>query len=1100
MAKKLSILIILLLSSFQLAMADAVSVAAKQLEDNYNNVVKSLQDLQNHVTSLGDNLKGDGEELINQYKDKLADVMSNVKDADIDGIKNEFKEIKNSVLNLPNDNPIKSELLKFHSEVETTINAVKNVMTVIYTAPVMVRGAKGGAYLELSMDTLRYKREGNQGGIYLDAHALFKLPPGISTSNASSIGFMGENIPLMGGGDPARLHLIGDMVTRRFPIIENRAWMKVSDKSYVEMDCNGIQRVYLKGTFEFASNMILPANVTNLDNDTVVAADFECNVNAKDLGDIVFLVNFPKPFKVKATDNMVYTVSDAIADFSTVTNAENFSFPDKYQNPFKDDPNMWTGFALKALKVDVNGVVPFVNYISAYNVLIDETGVSGWFSTSISTNNRGNKNNSQAGNNSTSAKDNGDAVTDATKVDPGISESGAKVLGVEITELSVGLANGRVCGGSLKGSVDVKPLVDTNGKPLHTDILGTLGRSESGGLEFDIEAKFPVTQKFNMKVCKNMNVTVGAGTMLRYMNHGAQKGFTFLLNGAVSVEKGDVTMVDIGFQDLKFSTYQPHFGGGHFSLNSMKPLEMGGLQISLTKFEAGYDTTSKLAKLEADVAVKLLGGGDNGDEERVSVEGGFTMLSNVEKNWKMEEIDIHKIAFSCDFSAFKMAGSIENYKNDQIFGKGFAGAVSLDIIPINVGVSIAAKFGKTNYKSPNQETYRYWYAAGDARLPGILIFPPSVMLNSISVAVYRRMFFAIDQSSYKLAGTTLPDPTNGFGFKAGIGVSVVKPDLLAAIANLSMNFYSGGGLRNIAVDGMMYMLGDKLETAIVKGLVHFNYDFKEKTLDLNANVDASLAGVITGHAPLQLHTDPNSWHLYLGTDSDPSNLNFAGLARAQSYFMVGKLPSAILRPLDPEITTRFDILQSPVTAGDNTETLMEGNGLAFAVALGVNCGFSKFIYAEVNFKGGLDALVLRRPGMVCGNSNYRANGKVYVYLDLGAGVKFRKKKFEVIEIGAGAILEGEFPKPIYASGMVDFRYKLLGGIISGNASAKFSTGSRCSWGPNGQSVYTPETKFDLMEEDEEELKRQIEANQEAFDQYMKEMEEENANSGAESGN
>ena len=119
---------------------------------------------------------------------------------------------------------------------------------------------------------------------------------------------------------------------------------------------------------------------------------------------------------------------------------------------------------------------------------------------------------------------------------------------------------------------------------------------------------------------------------------------------------------------------------------------------------------------------------------------------------------------------------------------------------------------------------------------------------------------------------------------------------------------------------------------------------------------------------------------------------------------------------------------------------------------------------------------------------------------MGAGVKFRKKKFEVIEIGAGAILEGEFPKPIYASGMVDFRYKLLGGIISGNASAKFSTGSRCSWGPNGQSVYTPETKFDLMEEDEEELKRQIEANQEAFDQYMKELEEENANSGTESGN
>ncbi len=42
MTKKLSILIILLLSSFQLAMANAVSVAAKQLEDNYNNVVITI--------------------------------------------------------------------------------------------------------------------------------------------------------------------------------------------------------------------------------------------------------------------------------------------------------------------------------------------------------------------------------------------------------------------------------------------------------------------------------------------------------------------------------------------------------------------------------------------------------------------------------------------------------------------------------------------------------------------------------------------------------------------------------------------------------------------------------------------------------------------------------------------------------------------------------------------------------------------------------------------------------------------------------------------------------------------------------------------------
>jgi hypothetical protein len=95
--------------------------------------------------------------------------------------------------------------------------------------------------------------------------------------------------------------------------------------------------------------------------------------------------------------------------------------------------------------------------------------------------------------------------------------------------------------------------------------------------------------------------------------------------------------------------------------------------------------------------------------------------------------------------------------------------------------------------------------------------------------------------------------------------------------------------------------------------------------------------------------------------------------------------------------------------------------------------------------GGVDVMVAKRPGQNCENSAYRGYGRAYVWLDLGAGVKPRKKKFEFLEMSAAAEVNAEFPKPLYLYGQVGFRYSVLGGLFSGNANAKFEAGSTCNW-------------------------------------------------------
>lgn len=235
------------------------------------------------------------------------------------------------------------------------------------------------------------------------------------------------------------------------------------------------------------------------------------------------------------------------------------------------------------------------------------------------------------------------------------------------------------------------------------------------------------------------------------------------------------------------------------------------------------------------------------------------------------------------------------------------------------------------------------------------------------------------------------------------------------------------------------------------------YDFDNDIFRTDADFIADLHGKVKGKGKFSLFKGPESWYFNLGTVKKQVHLTIMDKIDAYTYFMLGDSVPTYLPPLDPEITNKFNVTQSGATATDNSEAFSNGTGFAFGAKLGVDLGPKKFIYANVTLKGGTDALVVRNR-TECGDREYRGKGQTYLYMDLGAGVKPRKKKYCIVEFSALTMLEAEFPDPYFIVGRVDFRYSVLGGLFSGDAHAKFDIGKHC--GPNGELIEGEGFTFD----------------------------------------
>ena len=231
------------------------------------------------------------------------------------------------------------------------------------------------------------------------------------------------------------------------------------------------------------------------------------------------------------------------------------------------------------------------------------------------------------------------------------------------------------------------------------------------------------------------------------------------------------------------------------------------------------------------------------------------------------------------------------------------------------------------------------------------------------------------------------------------------------------------------------------------------YDFNNKTFHavLNARVNAE---VVKGSGQCVIHFDPEDWWIYIGHPDEDKRvqLDLAGLFNINAYFVIGTNIPGIPDP-PSEIG---DILGGDYSMKDDL-SLIKGSGFGFGARMGIPTKDYKFLifYANVGATAGFD-MNLKNYGTdskckgssePVGINGWYAMGQVYGFIKAAIGVEVDlfavSGRFDIMDLAVAAILQGKLPNPTWIKGACGGRYRILGGLVSGNCKFEFEMGSKC---------------------------------------------------------
>ena len=251
----------------------------------------------------------------------------------------------------------------------------------------------------------------------------------------------------------------------------------------------------------------------------------------------------------------------------------------------------------------------------------------------------------------------------------------------------------------------------------------------------------------------------------------------------------------------------------------------------------------------------------------------------------------------------------------------------------------------------------------------------------------------------------------------------------------------------------------------ISARVFISYDFENSVLHGNFNVGIDVASVITGGGEAVLHFAPSEWYVYIGTPDNRFNLGFGVgsiKARADAYFMVGT--KILGSPPPPEAVSRI-LGGRDFNYMKDLNEIGTGGGFAFGSSFSFNTGKLNFLIFYARFEAGMGFdIMLKNYGDVrCEGSSDRigvngwyANGQVYAYFEGSVGIHVDlflvSGDFEILSIGAAAILQAQFPNPFWMQGTVGGRFSILGGLVSGSCSFQVTLGDKCKLVQKQQNV------------------------------------------------
>lgn len=920
-------------------------------------------------------------------------------------------------------------------------------------------GSDGRTY-RIFLDNIRFRVDQPAS---MDAYAVIDFPGSDQRIVFEALDVEFTPFGLM-TADPIKIQLVNDVHIR----LNNVARLKLlaGDKTFVALNCFGFAGLGIAADVELCRSVVKPYDrITGeiLPDPARVNGHFE--TYAPSFSDIMVTFSMD-PFVINDLEDVKWQIDGVTLDMSETTSPLGTP-PQGYNTQFADGTGfkpLWKGFYIQDIQVTLprkfkGDSTPVV--VGVHDLLIDDMGVS----CSVSAQNILN-----------------------------LSEGNAAGWAFSINTFELTVLMNQPSKIELAGKVHVpifRSQSNTSNSLAESDCFNYTAIVQPGNI-YQFSITQPVGSSYAVDMWKAGTVTI-SNSSIELLYDGAFHAVANL-SGTATIDGDlspniDINIPTISFQNVEVSNEAPYFNAGQWSFPTSIGAKLAGFEL-MFKGIGMFQTEDNEPALKFTALI-----GITDDTTKVRAEGGFRVTGqlnndNGRQRWVYKSFKVTSVDVSGGFAGVPyIAGTIDFYEGDPIYGTGFRGGLGAQFAAIESSIQVVGQFGRVS-------GFKYFFLDALACLdPGVPIGP--FELTGIGGGVYYHMSrpnnaFSLPACSgppsiSNVIGTSLsgivytPTDTVSLGIKLTVAIALASSKTaFNANATLEMLFNEGGGLNNIWLYGNAKFMdeldltaeptfvknGTPSNTADISANVDISINFATGVFHGNFDVYANVADILVGAGngglvcASEIHyASLADWYIKIGSptpDDKRAGLRltipgFGNIGVARTYLQIGTKVDG-MPPLPPDIAS--------VTGLEDEERRSEvGTGAGFCFGVDLQLGVKNFnflmFYGSLNIHLGFDVSLIRYPSStVCqgstspiGIKGWYASGQIYAGIgaDLGIKVKIfgKRKEFSLVHIQVAAALQAKLPNPFWAQGAIGFDYSILDGLIKGHGNFEFEIGQQC---------------------------------------------------------
>jgi hypothetical protein len=838
-----------------------------------------------------------------------------------------------------------------------------------------------------------------------------------------------------------------------FDLVLNGADEEQGNYCNVQMGCNGVEAMNIRGHVKFPRNVLTPYQEGMTEPpapEEKVRADFSFSINmgegdGQDSTALSNNVNWiasvdVEPFTITGLKGWKFETQRAYLDMSDLANPEDAFFPEGYHTVTND----FRGFYLKEAKLTPPAhILLDSSYVMVSDLLLDPALYG---------------------------------KIEAASILP-IEKGNLAGFGFGIDSLLLEFYDSNLQMGRMTGPLQL-PITDQTDSLTYTALIESIqpaGEAPDYGYVFDLMLQENV--KFPFMIAEG-EIYDDSYMNIAFIPSASQDVFIqTYLHGQLNIDTEQLYPEDL--PDLPAQAklveieYQFDYTSGigfnpdNTSIGFASPQKLlGGFPVNMDNFNVGIDASYETVAVQFDVGISFGVG-----ELDLAAGASFDIISNLEpidaagdiiedgpggalsvvKTLKLTGLQFDSIFIELDKGSFAFEGMIAFYNEPLETGgrdKGVRGELNVTLPVGGIQGRIEAVFGNIGDPpdvvqgqpvSYSEDYYAYWYVKGLIATGTGIPICSGVGLYGIGAGVGYNMVqtSSAEVVNGEVIGDAVFEPVfNSFRIELTVILGThPKPDAFNADVTIGAQFVNGG-LDMLFIEGNGYLMtpmADRDDPQVYMGVGVYFYTQNETRdwfIDGFLRVAVNVAkGAFRGNmtnpvvdnqmVDAQFYVSEEQWYFYAGEpdfnpndDHDPRGsaefaINEEVKAEFKAYMMVGHGVPTALPPLPPDIQR---ILTNPSGELADTESAANVESSAGGAAVAEGVGFAhgssgsleasidaNIIYADFWVCMGYDMNITKadppdfcaNTGRVKGINGWYAEGQAYAGIEGGLGVKVK---------------------------------------------------------------------------------------------------------------